>query len=77
MVMVTIQEAAEQLQQLFDSALKGETVVIVGDNQQQIELVVKEKEIKKRQFGSGKDGILFIREDFYDPLDDDFAEYME
>lgn len=74
MVMVTIKEAAEQLQALFDSALKGETVVIVGDDQRQIELVVKEKEIQKRQFGSGK-GLFTMSEDFDDPLDD-FAEYM-
>lgn len=75
MVMVTIKEAAAQLEQLFESALKGETVVIVGDDQQQVELVVKEKEIKKRQFGSGK-GLIWMSDDFDDPLDD-FAEYME
>lgn len=76
MVMVTLKEAAAQLEQLFESALKGETVVIVGDDQQQqIELVVKEREIEKRQFGSAK-GLIWMADDFDAPLDD-FAEYME
>lgn len=74
MVMVKLQEAAEQLQQLFETALRGETVVIVGDDQQQVELVVKEKEIEKRQFGSGK-GLFTMSEDFDDPLPD-LEEFM-
>jgi antitoxin (DNA-binding transcriptional repressor) of toxin-antitoxin stability system len=33
MVLVTLREAAEKLPELFQSALNGETVVIVGDDQ--------------------------------------------
>jgi hypothetical protein len=39
--------------------------------------LLAESPIIRPQFGSGRDGIAFMREDFYDALDEDFAEYME
>jgi antitoxin (DNA-binding transcriptional repressor) of toxin-antitoxin stability system len=69
MVLVTLREAAEKLPELFESALNGETVVIVGDDQRQVTLTAKEGETPKRTFDSAK-GLFTMSEDFDDPLPD-------
>jgi hypothetical protein len=72
MLKVNLSEAKEQLETLIEAALKGETVVIEGEKEQNIHLVVKPK---PRVFGSGADGILYMSDDFNEPLED-FQEYM-
>jgi antitoxin (DNA-binding transcriptional repressor) of toxin-antitoxin stability system len=77
MLKVNLSQAKEQLETLIEAALKGETVVIEGDNEQDIRLVREEKNperLSKRVPGSAK-GLIKLAEDFDDPLPD-FADYM-
>jgi hypothetical protein len=73
MLKVHWSEAKEKFEALMDAAVKGETVIIMGENEQDVHLIVKPKQ---RVFGSGADGILYMSDDFDEPLED-FQEYME
>ena len=76
MTQVTIQEARARLPDLVDAAVKGEEVVITHDNQPIMKLVAIQTPAKPRpQFGSAKDTILYMADDFEAPLED-FEEYM-
>ncbi len=75
MQQVNLTEAEAELKHLVDAALKGETVLIVRDDQQMVQLVPLKLTPRKRVFGSGAGGILYMSADFDAPLDD-FADYM-
>lgn len=74
MVRVTIAEAETHLKQLIETALKGETVVIVEDGEQLVRLTPEKKRKHPRTPGSAQ-GQIWMADDFDAPLDD-FAEYM-
>lgn len=76
MQQLTLEDAQTRLGDLMSAALKGETILIVGENQETVQLVpVPTVQRKPRVFGSGK-GSLKMHEDFDEPLED-FREYME
>jgi len=78
MQQVTVDEAAIQLPNLIDAALRGEEVLIINEAQQTVKLTVVEPPPKlrhPRQFGSAR-GLIKMADDFDAPLED-FKEYME
>lgn len=65
---VTLNEAPDQLQELTEAALKGETVIIVVDEQHAIRLTpVPSRRGRKAGTARGK---IVVRDDFDDPLPD-------
>ena len=72
---VPVQEAQTHLLDLLNAAIQGETVLIVRDDQQTVQLVPVSEGKKRRKAGSGK-GVITMSEDFDEPLDD-FRDYME
>lgn len=75
MSQVDIAEAKAKLQELLEIALNGEEVVITKDNHPVVKLVpVADK--PRRQFGSMKD-LIWVADDFDEPLTEEFKEYME
>ena len=72
---VNAHEAQTHLFELLKAAIEGETVLIVDDDQQTVQLVPLPQRRPKRKFGSGA-GLMATRGDFDEPLDD-FREYME
>jgi len=75
MLQLDMAEAKTQLQELLEVALKGEEVVIVkGDRP--IAKLVSVTEKPRRQFGSMKD-IIWVADDFDEPLTEEFKEYIE
>lgn len=75
---VTIEDAGTQLAQLVDQVSKGEEVIIVRDSKLVAKLVMLpagEPKPKRPGFGSGKDAILYMADDFDAPLED-FKDYM-
>jgi len=73
MLQVSLEEAKSRLLELVNAVLKGETVVILNDFQEAVQLVPLKPPIR-RQFGSAK-GLVVIGEDFDAPLAD-FNAYM-
>ncbi len=71
---VTLDEAKINLVGLIEAAAAGEEVFIKNENVS-VQLVPREVERRKRQFGSAK-GLISMAADFDAPLDD-FKEYME
>lgn len=69
----SIQEAQDHLQQLIAAAQHGETVLILDENQQAVQLVPIAA-ARSRKAGSARHQIR-IAADFDAPLDD-FDEYM-
>lgn len=75
---VTIEDAHSQLAQLVDQVSKGEEVIVVRDDKPIAKLVplpAEEPKPKRPGFGSGKDDILYMADDFDAPLED-FKDYM-
>jgi len=73
---VTLEEAMVHLGELIDAATKGETILIVGHNDQAVQLTpMPTDNPTRRKFGFAA-GQITISEDFDAPLDD-FKEYME
>jgi antitoxin (DNA-binding transcriptional repressor) of toxin-antitoxin stability system len=72
---VMLSEAREQLEALVEAALNGE-MVLIERNGKSVQLVPMTPQPVQRQFGSGAEGILYISDDFDEPLED-FAKYME
>jgi prevent-host-death family protein len=70
---VTLDEAKNQLVDLVDAAISGETVVITKDGQQ-VQLIPLPPPAGRPQFGSAR-GQIQIADDFNAPLAD-FDEYM-
>ncbi|MBO9320064.1 DUF2281 domain-containing protein [Chloroflexus sp. MS-CIW-1] len=73
MLQVSLEEAKSRLLELVNAALKGETVVILKDLQEAVQLVPAIPQAR-RQFGSAK-GLIVMSEDFDAPLAD-FNAYM-
>lgn len=77
MIQVSLEEALTRMPELMEAAAKGETVYIVGQDDQIVKLtyVGSAKPIERKP-GSAAGQILYIAEDFDAPLED-FKEYME
>jgi antitoxin (DNA-binding transcriptional repressor) of toxin-antitoxin stability system len=73
MVQVTLAEAEARLKQLIETALQGETVVIM-DGEQAVRLMPEKPVRRPRQPGSAQ-GLVWMADDFDAPLDD-LNEYM-
>jgi antitoxin (DNA-binding transcriptional repressor) of toxin-antitoxin stability system len=73
MLQVNLEEAKDRLLELVDAVLKGETVWIVKDLQETVQLVPVISSAR-RQFGSAK-GLIVMADNFDAPLPD-FNAYM-
>jgi antitoxin (DNA-binding transcriptional repressor) of toxin-antitoxin stability system len=73
---VLLEDADSQLAHLVQQARNGEEVIIVRDHMPIAKIVplLHEKPIRSG-YGSGKDDILYMADDFDAPLED-FKEYM-
>ncbi|MGI8589128.1 MAG: type II toxin-antitoxin system Phd/YefM family antitoxin [Chloroflexia bacterium] len=74
MTEVTLEEAQTHLADLIAAVRRGETVYIVGDEQDLVQLVPVSGADNYLQFGSAR-GLIRMAEDFDAPLED-FQEYM-
>ncbi|MCQ3930650.1 MAG: type II toxin-antitoxin system prevent-host-death family antitoxin [Chloroflexi bacterium] len=72
---VHLKEAQLELAALLEAAINGETVLIVAENEQMVQLVPLEPHPQQRIFGSAA-GTITMSDDFDEPLED-FREYME
>lgn len=86
MIQVTMEDVGEKVQQLIQQAIAGEEVVILSDNQPVVRLTAVKVINGERKsgipsgkgplvFGSARDRLIHMAEDFDEPLED-FAEYM-
>jgi prevent-host-death family protein len=76
MYQVDIVEAKEKLLELIEAAMRGEEIAIAKDNEPVVKLVAIPKKSKpNRQAGSAK-GMVWMSDDFDEPLEE-FKEYME
>jgi antitoxin (DNA-binding transcriptional repressor) of toxin-antitoxin stability system len=77
---VTLEEAQARLADLIARAMQGERVLIVGEDQQSVELVpvstTESTTDHYLEFGSARGLIRYMAPDFNAPLED-FKEYME
>jgi len=73
---VNIHEAKTQLSKLIQAALNGKDVIIARGNKPVVRLEVLPEAKGDRKIGNAKDLLIFMADDFDDPLDD-FKEYME
>lgn len=71
---IPVADAVGQLPKLIDAAMRGETIVIMLNEQQSVQLVPHIKTKTGRKAGSAK-GMISMADDFDAPLDD-FAEYI-
>ncbi|WIG60281.1 MAG: hypothetical protein OJF49_003029 [Ktedonobacterales bacterium] len=71
---VTPDEAKDQLNDLINAALRGETVLIAQDSEHKVQLVPIIHMQRNRAAGSGK-GIFTMSDNFDAPLPD-FEEYL-
>jgi len=69
MVQVTRDEAKEQLAELIEAALRGESVYITVSTQYTIQLLPVPTNQGKPQFGSAR-GMVWLADDFDAPLDE-------
>lgn len=72
---VTIHEAKTHLSRLIRKVLDGEEVIIARGKTPLVKLVVLEEEPAPRQLGGLKDFVLYIADDFDEPLEE-FEDYM-
>ena len=75
-VQVNIHEAKTQLSKLIQAALNGKDVIIARGNKPVVRLEALPEAKGERKIGNSKDLLLFMADDFDEPLDD-FKEYME
>jgi antitoxin (DNA-binding transcriptional repressor) of toxin-antitoxin stability system len=71
---VNLAEATIHLFDLIDEAVNGETVFIIRDDRQAVQLVPAILPQRRPQFGSAQ-GLIVMADDFDAPLED-FKEYM-
>ena len=74
---VTIENPDSQLAQLVDQVTKGEEVIVVRDHAVVAKIVpalVTVSEPRKSGFGSAKDKLIYMADDFDAPLED-FKDY--
>jgi antitoxin (DNA-binding transcriptional repressor) of toxin-antitoxin stability system len=74
MQQITVNDAQTRLPNLIDEAVNGETVYIVGNGAQVVQLVPIPTAGRPR-FGSAA-GMISLADDFDAPLED-FREYMQ
>lgn len=74
MQQVNVGEAARQLPNLIDAAVRGEIVLITTDDRQTVRLAPVTHARQPRRPGSAKD-MIHMADDFDAPLED-FQEYM-
>lgn len=74
MQQISVRDAQTVLQDLLDAAVRGETVLIVGENEQMVQLVPVAAGKHSRKAGSAE-GLIMFAEDFDAPLPD-FDGYM-
>ncbi|PZV16765.1 MAG: type II toxin-antitoxin system prevent-host-death family antitoxin [Leptolyngbya sp.] len=72
---IDITDASKELAAWIEVAISGEEVVITRENQPIIKLVPVLETKPRPQFGSAK-GLIWMADDFDEPLED-FREYME
>ena len=75
---VLLEDTDSQLAQLVRQAASGEEVIIIRDNTAVAKLVplpAEEPKPRRSGYGSGKDDILYMADDFDAPLED-FKDYM-
>jgi antitoxin (DNA-binding transcriptional repressor) of toxin-antitoxin stability system len=75
-VQMNIHEAKTHLSSLIQAALNGKEVIIARGNKPVVRLDVLPEMRSHRKIGNAKGLILFMSDDFDDPIDD-FREYME
>ena len=73
---VNIHEAKTQLSKLIKAAVNGKEVIIARGNKPVVRLEVLSEAKGERKIGNAKDLLVFMTDDFDEPLDD-FNEYME
>lgn len=66
---IPVHDAQTELQRLLEAAMRGETVLIVGEDQQTVQLVPIMSSKQARYVGSAK-GQITIAADFDAPLSD-------
>ncbi|HRF97147.1 MAG TPA: hypothetical protein PLZ51_18190 [Aggregatilineales bacterium] len=69
-----IKQAEHELKKLLAQARNGETVIIMDEDENAVQLVPITINRKNRQPGSAE-GLIIIHDNFDDPLDE-FDEYM-
>lgn len=74
MQQIDIDKAKGQLDSLFQSALSGEEILFMKNNQPILKLVRVSQAQERRQSGSAK-GLISMSKDFDQPLED-FREYV-
>ncbi|MEM7760553.1 MAG: DUF2281 domain-containing protein [Cyanobacteria bacterium P01_A01_bin.40] len=72
--LITVSEAAQNLPDLIDAALRGEEIVITKDDSSVVRLTPANPIKKSRQPGSAE-GMVCMSDDFDEPLEE-FQEYM-
>ena len=75
MQQLTLNEAAAQLPELVKAALRGEAVVIAGENNEAVQLIPLMPAKPARKAGSAKGMVVYMADDFDAPLED-FKDYM-
>jgi antitoxin (DNA-binding transcriptional repressor) of toxin-antitoxin stability system len=75
MTQVTIHEAKTHLSRLIQQALDGEEIIIAKGKTPLVKLVVLPEARRERHLGEAKDAVLYIADDFDEPLDE-FQDYM-
>lgn len=77
MPFVTLQEAQANLPELIEKLIPGEELVITQDERPVAKLTRQPRPSRKHRVpGTAKGKILFMADDFDEPLED-FKEYME
>ena len=74
MTTITIDEAAVDLKRLIHEAEPGEEIVLT-ENDRPVARILPVQKRRPIVFGTGKDDILYMSDDFDAPLEE-FAEYM-
>lgn len=74
MQQISVHDAQSELQELLDAAMRGETVLIIGENEQKVQLVPVLVTKHARKAGSAE-GLVSFAQDFDEPLPD-FDEYV-
>jgi prevent-host-death family protein len=75
LLLSTLHDAQQHLQQLLDDAQHGKTIIIVDGNNRAVRLVPVMSSSRPRQAGSAR-GQIRMAPDFDEPLTD-FDEYMK
>ena len=75
MTQVTIHEAKTHLSKLIQMVIDGEEVIMAKRDKPLVKLVRIAEEKPQRQLGLHPDLVIYMADDFDEPLDE-FSEYM-